>query len=243
VSALRSKRIVVILGSGPDVMRGADWPREGISDFVAINNAWRVRPDWDWLIYPEDFPVENQPTDVRPGQALITADRYIPDQNAFGGIVYAGGTMAFTAGYWALSALKPDVLAFLGCDMVYPSAGKTHFYGAGTADPLRVDMTLRSLEAKSARLMLLAAGQGCACMNLSESESRLVFPRVLLGALGDVPRPADPGGLVADVLAQEDALDYRVPSGRYWKEAERFDPAQIDRIDGLWLEAARKVLE
>ena len=48
----------------------------------------------------------------------MTATDYVPVQNDFGGFVYAGGTMTFTAGYWALGALKPSVLAFLGCDMV-----------------------------------------------------------------------------------------------------------------------------
>jgi hypothetical protein len=29
-----------------------------------------------------------------------------------------------------------------------------------------------------------------------------------------------------------------VPSGRYWQEAHRFDPAQIDALDALWRSAA-----
>jgi len=29
-----------------------------------------------------------------------------------------------------------------------------------------------------------------------------------------------------------------VPSGRYWEEAHRFDPAQIDALDTLWRDAA-----
>jgi hypothetical protein len=28
---------------------------------VAINNAWRLRKDWDYIIFPEDFPKTNQP--------------------------------------------------------------------------------------------------------------------------------------------------------------------------------------
>ena len=80
----------------------------------------------------------------------------MPIQNDLGGFVYAGGTMAFTAGYWALGALRPDVMAFFGCDMVYPTEG-SHFYGNGNADPLRDDITLRNLEAKSARLSIIAA--------------------------------------------------------------------------------------
>jgi hypothetical protein len=50
--------------------------------------------------------------------------------------------MAFTTGYWALHALKPSVLAFVGCDMVYAASGNTHFYGSGEPDPLRDDLSL-----------------------------------------------------------------------------------------------------
>ena len=31
---------------------------------------------------------------------------------------------------------------------------------------------------------------------------------------------------------------YLVPSGRYWEEAARFDPAALDRLDALWLQSA-----
>ncbi len=60
------------------------------------------------------------------------------------------GTMAFTAGYWALGALKPDIIAYLGCDMIYPleKGSPSHFYGNGQADPLRSDITLQSLGSK-----------------------------------------------------------------------------------------------
>jgi hypothetical protein len=37
-------------------------------------------------------------------------------------------------------------------------------------------------------------------------------------------------------------LGYLVPSGRYWEEADRFDPAALDRLDALWLRAARPAL-
>lgn len=33
-------------------------------------------------------------------------------------------------------------MAFIDCDMVYPTTGgSTHFYGTGAADPLRDDVT------------------------------------------------------------------------------------------------------
>ena len=223
---------MLVLGSGPTATRTADWPRAPFTQIVAINNAWRVRPDWDYLIHPDDFPPAQQPATPRPGQSIIRSDAYVPVQNSYGGFVYAGGTMSFTAGYWALGALKPRVLAYYACDMVYPATGPTHFYGAGTPDPLRKDISLRSLEAKSARLMLLAAAQGCACVNLSGDESRLVFPRATLDTLAD-QRPIRLPPLTA-ALAEETRLGYVVASGKYWHEEDRFDPAAIDALDQLW---------
>lgn len=225
---------MVILGSAPAAAQAADWPRPPLGTLVVINNAWRIRPDWDVLIHPEDFPPERHPEVLSPGQRIVTAAEYVPVQNALGGFVYAGGTMAFTAGYWALGALRPRVLAWFGCDMVYPDDGPTHFYGNGQPDPLRDDISLRSLEAKSARLMLLAAARGCACVNLSRTASRLVFPRVALAALASAA-PLHPPPLDAP-LAEEARLGYATPTGRYWEDAGRFDPAAVDALDRMWLQ-------
>lgn len=229
---------LLMLGSGPDVVKAAGWPRDGAFDAVlAINNAHAVRPDWDYHIYPWDFPPERRPQPAA-GQVTVVQDDFVPAQNTYGGFVYAGGTMAFTAAYWALHALRPRVIAAFGCDMHYP-AGQTHFYGAGTADPLRADVTLQSLEAKSARLMVLAAMQGCAMVNLSDGPSRLVFPRVGLAEMaGARPLPFDTR-LAAAALRREADLGYVVPSGRYWEEAGRFDPAALRALDTMWLAAAQ----
>ena len=229
--------IVLILGSSPLAPNAAEWPKPDGLRIVAINNAWRVRPDWDVLIHPEDFPAERRPVSVEPGQSICTYEDYVPAQNRLGGFVYAGGTMAFTAGYWALDALKPSTLAYFGCDMVYDGPN-SHFYGKGTADPLRDDLTLRSLEAKSARLMALGARQGCSCVNLSNaSKSRLLFPRTAQSALS---KPSaimdfDTTGLDA-ILAAEARLGYMVEDGRYWTEYERFDADELARIDAMWLQ-------
>jgi hypothetical protein len=227
--------VVLILGSGPNVVACRHWPRDPFDRIVAINNAWAVRPDWDDLIHPDDFPPERMPVDMQPAQRIVRAADYVPLQNQYGGFVYAGGTMAFTAGYWALAALKPRVIAMLGCDMVYPGAGQSHFYGVGAADPLRKDISLRSLEAKSARLMALAARQGCAMVNLSQDESRLVFPRATPETVTSAT-PIRPDSVIVDqARAKERSLGYFVPSGKYWKEEDRFDPAEIDALDALWL--------
>ena len=227
--------IVLILGSGPNVLDCRDWPRAPFDRIVAINNAWAVRPDWDMLIHPDDFPPDRHPRALQPGQSIVTAADYVPLQNSLGGFVYAGGTMAFTASYWALAALRPRLIAVLGCDMVYPATGQTHFYGQGSPDPLREDVTLRSLEAKSARLMALAAEQGCAMVNLSRNASRLVFPRATRDQLADVQPILCDDAIIDAARAEEARLGYYVPSGKYWKEEPRFDPAAIDALDALWL--------
>jgi hypothetical protein len=65
---------LLILGSAPDVMAARDLSRDGIDRIVAINNAWRVRPDWDDLIHPEDFP----PTGVPPRRSPASGCTAIP---------------------------------------------------------------------------------------------------------------------------------------------------------------------
>ena len=228
---------LLMLGSAPMALQAATWPRPPFDRILAINNAWAIRPDWDDCIYPWDFPEDRRPM-ARHNQHLITQENFVPAQNAYGGFVYAGGTMAFTAAYWALHAHQPKTIAVFGCDMHYPANGPTHFYGHGTPDPLRLDITLRSLEAKSARLMILAAMQGTAMVNLSTGASRLIFPRA---SATDLPAgPAAFDATLTDLALQREAdLNYHVPSGRYWEQADQFDTAQIDALDQLWLAAAR----
>lgn len=227
---------ILILGSGPCVVTCRDWRRAPFDVILAINNAWAVRPDWDILIHPEDFPPDRLPPDTA-GRSIVTARSYVPANNAFGGIVYAGATMAFTAGYWALQALRPKVLAYLGCDMVYADA-QTHFYGTGSADPLRDDPTLQDLGAKSARLQLLAAQAGCAVVNLSGEDSRLTFPRATPGGLDGLCASRADAAAVARALRAEAALAAVVPSGRYWA-GPALDARGLAAIDALWREALR----
>ncbi len=245
--------VVLILGSAPDALKAQDWDLSLFQSRVAINNAWQISDTWDYLIYPEDFPADRLPSEPFQGHAqkrLIDASSYVPHQNRYGGFVYAGGTMAFTAGYWALGALKPDVLAFLGCDMVYaPSAaGGSHFYGWGTPDPLRADVTLQSLEAKSARLLAFAHAQQCAVVNLSDQPaSRLVFPRMAIDELAQVSIARDTlikqapmldAAGVENALRTETAAGLMVASGRYWEVEDELDKDKLKEIDALWLGAA-----
>ncbi len=247
---MHQNNIVLIFGSAPEVTQIRQWDLSHFSSCIAINNAWQVRPDWDYLIFPEDFPDERRPQiAIDANQRFITADEFVGHQNSFGGFVYGGGTMAFTAGYWALGALKPDIIAYIGCDMVYSvEAGKTsHFYGQGTPDPLRDDMTLQSLEAKSNRLMAHASQQRCAVLNLSDlPESRLTFPRL---AFSDVTEMIEiekflckqqellDSTKVSMALEAEQHLGYFVPSGKYWETAKKFDPVKLKMIDDIWIDA------
>ena len=228
--------IVLILGSAPDVTRCREWPRAPFDTIVAINNAWAVRPDWDVLVCPEDFSMERIPAEMSRGQRLVGAEAFVPAQNRYGGFVFAGATMAFTAAYWALDALRPRVMAFLGCDMTYAQAGNTHFYGSGTPDPLRDDVTLRDLGAKTARLGIVAAAQGCACINLSDNaQSALVFPRATPHG---VERSVEPAAFDAKEYAalrnREAALGYETPDGRYRESANAYDSDALAGIDRAW---------
>ncbi len=227
---------VLMIGSAPDAMRARDMDLSSFDAIVAMNNSWQVHPDWTHLVFPDDFDSERLPPKGH-GKPLIRADIYVASNNRFGGIVYAGGTMAYSTAYWVLDALKPKCMAIIGCDMVYPkTGGDTHFYGTGAPDPLRDDPTLQSLEAKSNRLLVLAAKAGCSCVNLStKSESRLTLPR------GEVATLDSPPVALFDEVAVETALQAEmqagqyVESGDYWNCEPPLDPAVLSRIDGLWL--------
>lgn len=221
-----------MLGSGPSVVASQNWSRASFDRIVSINNAWRVRPDWDDAIYPEDFPQAKRPT-PEAGQRCIEAQDFVPAQNAYGGFLLGGATMAFTATYWALHALRPSVIAYFGCDMVY-SGAQTHFYGKGTADPLRADPSLRSIEAKATRALVLAAQQGCALVNLSNAPSRLTFPKARLNELETQhPLSFDPTAVEA-VLAQENASNFATPTGFYKSPVTPSLLAKLDTINASW---------
>lgn len=242
-------KTVLVLGSAPDALNARDFDGSLFDAIVTINNAWQIREDWTHLIHAGDFPDSRKPV-TSIGKKLISYEAYVPANNAFGGIVYAGGTMAFSAAYWALHTLKPGILAFCGCDMVYSqSDGKSHFYGKGEADPLRKDPTLQSLEAKSNRLMLLALQENCLCTNLSDlPESRLTFPRMSIDDLNGSAsefKHAEFKTLSASInthskaraLSLEEQLGCVVPSGDYWLHMDKVQPEKLAEIDAAWLES------
>jgi hypothetical protein len=228
------------LGSGPNVLKFRDMHKKSIDHVIAINNAWKVSCFWNELIYPEDFPESKLPSVVHKSKKLTSAETYVAAQNNYGGFIYGGGTMAFTAGYYALYQYRPKTIAFIGCDMMYPEEGKTHFYGDGTADPLRDDITLQSLEAKSTRLMIHAAKQGCALVNLSQDISRLTFPKISIDLLAQPPKLID-WNILAEkkALQLEKKLNYFVASGKYWEQVHLFDKVNLQKIDQLWLDCIK----
>lgn len=226
--------IILMLGSAPNAVEARDFPRAAFDQIVAINNAYLVRPDWDVAIYPYDFDPAKIPTPTRT-QRLIDERDFVPAQNRYGGFVFAGATMAYTTAYWALDHFRPRVIAAFGCDMTYPAKGATHFYGTGTPDPLRADVSLRNLSAKSARLQIMAAQQGCAMVNLSRAPSRLTFARCDLAGLAHAtPLPFD--ATIADqARAAEADLNYTTPTGHYGQTG--YDLEKLDAIDRMWLAA------
>ncbi len=227
---------VLIIGSAPDALEAQSFNRELFQQVVAINNAWNVRSDWDYCIFPDDFPGNRRPNE-NDEQRLIGSEQYVPLQNKYGGFVYSGGTMAFTAGYWVLGHFNPRAIAYIGCDMVYDEK-KTHFYGRGTPDPLREDPTLKNLKAKSARLEAIAASQNCSIFNLSKRpKSNLVFRRKSLENIPEDPTPRRVNTeLLKLVLEKEKSLGYFIKNGKYWKHLADFDQKKIDILDGLWNE-------
>ena len=231
---------ILILGSGPDSVDARKFQSGLFDKIVSINNAWQIRKDWDFCIFPDDFPKAKRP-ESNSAQQLITFNEYVPIQNKFGGFVYAGGTMAFTAGYWALGALKPTIIAYLGCDMIY-KGNKTHFYGKGTADPLRNDPTLKNLLSKSARFEVIANSNNCSVFNLSkQKESNLVFRRL---GISEISEPINSRKVedkkTLEAFKMEKELGYFVKDGKYWKHLKTFDPNAISLLDSLWSEAIVK---
>ena len=230
----------LIIGSGPDARYANTLPLKRFDYVIVINNAWQATPLWTHLVYPYDFPADRMPKQITSHQTLIDEQAFVPAQNKFGGFVYAGGTMAYTAAYWCLDALRPQHIAHLGCDMHYPQTGATHFYGTGSPDPLREDISLTSLEACSARFYALAHQQGCKVWNLSDGPSRLLYPRITTEQFFEFnqPQTVPNKNAVVACLQKESNLNYFVEDGRYWQHADKFDRKKLQEIDQKWLLAA-----
>ncbi len=233
---------ILVLGSAPNALEIHKNDLSVYDEIIVINNAWRVLTNWTELIYPYDFPDERKPPELGKGQRFVTELDFVDVQNHFGGFVYAGATMAFTALYWALGKHRPRHIDILGCDMVYDDQSKTHFYGNGAADPLRADVTLRNLDAKSARFLCLSWMNKCVVKNLSNAQSRLVFPRSSETIHSVDMDNRSIQSRINAILKREQDLGYFFESGRYWESEITFDVDQLDDLDADWLACADDIL-
>ena len=233
---------VLVIGSAPDAIQAQNWDMQVFDQVIAINNAWRVAVRWDELIFPYDFLDENKPVRLLDHQKFVTEDQFVPAQNLFGGFVYAGATMAFTAGYWSLASHLPTKLCFLGCNMNYSQRGPTHFYGTGQPDPLRDDITLTSLKACSYRMLIFAKMRGCDIVSLSAGETNLHVPQTSFDEFLDY-RPAFiiSQEKMAQALKYEKNLNYYVADGRYWQKENFFCRHKLEKLDRIWIDALAEV--
>lgn len=241
----------VILGSAPcapelDRRLGED------TIVIALNNAHRAVSRVDFSLFSDDLPDPHR----HPRAAVIgrSSPQYAPAVQRFGGVLHCGGTMAFNAAYWAIANLPYAQISFFGCDMLYGS-GRSHFYGRGAADPLRRDVSLQSLEARSLRLFFIGLSHQVVFLNASgEPRSRLRLPRLgsglslrqqLLEARQEaierlLPR-LRPRAEAA--LAREAAAPFEAGRHDYWRLED--DPGvwqHVREVDALWMELEPEVL-
>jgi len=235
---------VVIVGSAPSAPR-LDEQLGHDTIVVALNNAHRAVSRVDFCLYSDDLPAADKP--ARCAVIGRSSPHYGPAQRRFGGVLHGGGTMAFNAAYWVLANFPFAQLSFFACDMVYEGE-RSHFYGKGQPDPLRRDVTLQNLEAKSLRLFWMGLEQQVLVLNASaEARSRLRMPRLgsglslsrlliddrleAMGALRERLRPLAERALEQEAQAPCDGLRHD-----YWRLEE--DPAvwrHVNACDELWM--------
>lgn len=140
----------LLLGSGPNV---ADWYAEYGDHFlrcgywlVAINNAWRIDPKKlrIWMRSTDFLDIGNEGPGTKIAKRIIDPVRdreWERWKNPFDYDRKEAGTMFLNACYYLINRSyevgKSCIILTAGCNMHYPS-GKSHFYGNGTPDPLRL---------------------------------------------------------------------------------------------------------
>lgn len=180
----------LIVGSGLSAsqVHERDYRKEGFT-LIAVNHGWMACEDsFTWWIRSNDFE-GTRPPKFSEGQHEVIS--YSRELDKFGGQNACGWSIALNAGYWAL-AQKPEVIAFVGCDMDYTKDenGNTHIYGVGLdikkqgfSDPI----LMCKLHGKGnpnylrdiyLRLQNKAHERGCQVLNASKSEkTRLPYPK------------------------------------------------------------------
>ncbi len=229
---------VLIIGSAPDATKVRELDLTFFDTVIVINNAWKVISNWNELIFPYDFPDDKKPKLIAKKQRFVTEKEFVPAQESLGGFVYAGATMTFTAGYWALVEHKPSLICFLGCNMVYPSNTQTHFYGSGRKDPLRDDISLTSLKACSRRLLAIAKMRNCDLISLSSGFTNLDIPQLDFSQLDNFHTSiVVDDQRVVDAFLLEESFGYFFRGKKYWEFLDQIDKSHLIELDRVWVDA------
>lgn len=156
------KDMVLIVGSGHNAPLCRHWDKQNFN-VIAVNNAWRVWDEYlppakrfDVCVMAGDMPAAFYPRDLREEEITISAVKtsvkpsdfglnrentklsrqpfsYNSVVNYYGGFQKLGYSVVLNSSYWCLYHLKPKVIGYIGCDMVYDknAQGHTAFYGIG----------------------------------------------------------------------------------------------------------------
>lgn len=179
----------LLLGSGSQVL---EWYREYGEKtlavgymLVAINNAWQVDPEQTkiWL-HSNDYEVLKNPMpDDETRSRFIEpseTDEWKTWKNPFSYERKQSGTMFLNACFYLINRAyekkQSCIILVAGCNMHYPE-GKSHFYGNGGDDPLRLGIPF--LKKQMARLKDFTDKGWYQIYNVSlEKETLLPFNRI-----------------------------------------------------------------
>lgn len=165
---------VLIVGSAPSAAEAVEWQRRAYC-VIALNNAWRLGMKDALAMYPRDMTNLGELEKAVPSERRLPWHTWIPAIAQFGDAKHRGDTMMLNAVYYALSAPGVREIGLVGCDMDYAQP-QSHFYGRGTADPLRLgdDHLAAALE----RVWRVARERGVELVNYStHTRTRLPWPR------------------------------------------------------------------
>lgn len=188
----------LIVGSGLSIRRLAaldtrEWT------VVALNKAWRYCPrKVDYVVHSQALPGsfrpddDNAPKHAIPADQVISYKQYHPIVRCFArhltsrhGIVLADPALDltahlihFNASYWVMAQLRPQRIAYLGCDFDYRNRQHSHYYGKGQAI-LAEERGRRPLSDFFAYQSQVCQDLNIALFNLSASDyTQLPYPRL-----------------------------------------------------------------
>lgn len=174
----------IIVGSAP---LSADLIDADLSDYyrIALNKAWRLRPDFQAHVFLESLKSEDRPPKTYRAKSVSRAN-FGPALNKAGGPFLCSVSVTFAAAFWAVVRQRQKVISVYGCDMVFPgkdSESPSHFYGSGDQGPLLGTFIFnRDYAHKSARLFTFALQHRLLILNGSGQDgTKLGLPIVRLG--------------------------------------------------------------